>query len=240
MTIFSTGDCNDTVICGYQPIVEIQDKATKKPVTNIGWRDRVWTVDMNILGNATVLSRVTIPKSGKIVFTGLKFYDIARNVRLQFTVNTSPPSPRYSNMTAVSDCFDVRPRMFYLAIVQQPGLANASEIFGQQPIIEVRDIGSRVRATPLKSTWNVTVSMFYNPKPGKSVLKGHVLVPVYQERALFTDLLISEYGQYKLSFTSNYGHSVLSKRFQVKIITMDIIIIIRYANRFYVMCRCGM
>jgi len=203
-------------MCGSQPIIEIQDKATNKPITNIGWRDRTWTVTMTVLGNATVMSRVTIPKTGRVVFNGVKFYDARKNVRLQFRVTTNPSSPRYSNMTVISNNFDVHHRVFYLFVLQQPGLANASAIFGQQPIIEVRDEGTRARATPLKTMWQINVSIFSNPKPDKAVLKGQSSIPLHQETARFSDLLINEYGQYKLRFTSNYGHSVLSKTFQVR------------------------
>lgn len=213
--LFTVGNCNDTVMCGSQPIIEIQDKATNKPITNIGWRDRIWTVTMAVLGNATVMSRVTIPKTGRVLFHGVTFYDVTRNIRLQFTLTTSPSSQRYSNMTAISNRFDVKPRTFYLSIIEQPGLANASAVFGQQPIVEVRDEGTRARATPLKTTWQISVSIFSNPKPDKVVLMGQLSVPVNQERARFSGLLISEYGQYKLQFTSNHGHTVLSRKFQV-------------------------
>jgi hypothetical protein len=119
-------------------------------------------------------------------------------------------------MTAVSERFDVRQRTFYLEIIIQPGLANASEVFGRQPVVEVRDVGTRARATPLKTTWKVTASLYYNPKPGRSVLKGILSVIVSGERALFSDLMITEYGEgYVLRFESKTGPNVLSDGFKV-------------------------
>lgn len=169
---------------------------------------------MSLLGNTTSLLDLEV-KSGRIEFSGLRFYDIANNLQLKFKVSVLPRSDHYSNLTTVSDSFDVRPRKFYLAIIQQPGRANESTIFGRQPIIEIRDLGTHVCATPLKTTWNVTVSIYTNPKPGKSILNGQLLVQVLNERAQFTDLMITDYGEYMLRFTSNYGHSVLSSRFKV-------------------------
>lgn len=36
------GDCNDTVACGVQPIVEVRDGHTQMAAGNLGWRGRTW------------------------------------------------------------------------------------------------------------------------------------------------------------------------------------------------------
>lgn len=207
--------------CGFQPIIEIQDLATNRPVGNIGWRGRKWTLlatMVNGIGtsqmNGTTL--LTVPKSGRVVYSDLKFSDVATGYQMKYQVNTSPYLASYSRLTAISERFDVRQRIFYLHVVTQPGLANASEAFGIQPVVEVRDIGTRARATPLKTTWTLTASLFSNPKPGKSVLKGNQTVLVERERARFTNLMITEYGEgYVLSFESRNGRRALSNRFEV-------------------------
>lgn len=82
--------------------------------------------------------------------------------------------------------------------------------------MEVRDIGTGRRATPLKSPWWVAVSLYSNPKLGLSFLNGTFNVSVVNERAVFTDLLVTLYGLgYVLKFESSYGHSVQSAPFEV-------------------------
>ena len=36
------GDCNDTVACGVQPMVEVRDTHTNMAAGNLGWRGRTW------------------------------------------------------------------------------------------------------------------------------------------------------------------------------------------------------
>lgn len=36
------GNCNDTVACGVQPIVDVRDSHTDMAVGNLGWRGRTW------------------------------------------------------------------------------------------------------------------------------------------------------------------------------------------------------
>ena len=160
-------------------------------------------------------SRFQIPRSGRAEFKNISFYDVAAGYRMKFEVTVSPHSQTYSGMDAISNVFNVNPRKFYLEVVTQAANANQSEVFGKQPVVEVRDVGTREIATPLKTPWNIAVTLYSNPKPGKSFLNGTFNVSVQNERAAFTDLLITVYGLgYKLMFESNYGHSVVSAPFE--------------------------
>ena len=207
------GNCNDTVICGNQPILEIRSKYPDALAGNIGWKGGSWYINASMHSGASnaVLNGTTyfkIPSSGLIRFTDLNFYDVAVGYKLKFNVIIVPYNPRFANMSLVSDSFDVKQRQFFLAVKESPKDANDSVAFGTQPVIEVRDVGTNVAAKPLKRYWNITASIDNNAA-GNGSLKGTVNSVVMGEVATFTDLLIVGYGVgYTLKFKSNYGHTV--------------------------------
>lgn len=169
-------------------------------------------------GNEVLLgqTQLQIPRSGRAEFSNLSFYDVASGYRMKFTENVTPQSQAYSGLSAISNTFDVAPRQFYLEVVTQVANANQSVIFGTQPVVEVRDLGTGRRATPLKTSWWVAVSLYANPKLGQSFLNGTFNISVVKERAVFTDLLVTLYGRgYVLKFESSYGHTVFSAPFEV-------------------------
>ena len=95
----------------------------------------------------------------------------------------------------------------YLAIHTAPDNANETIIFGQQPVIEVMDLGTGKPASPLRESWDITVSIATNPNSG--TLEGTKTVSVVGTQASFTDLKISNYGVgYVLKFVSNHGQEV--------------------------------
>ena len=162
-------------------------------------------------------TQLQIPRSGYAAFSNISFYDVASGYKMKFEVTVTPHSQTYSGMVAISHTFDVNPRQFYLAMITQASNANQSVIFGTQPVVEVRDLGTGMRATPLKTPWRIVVSLYSNPKLGKAFLNGTFNISVVKERAVFTDLLITVYGRgYVLKFESNYGQSVLSSQFEVR------------------------
>ena len=157
-----------------------------------------------------------IPSSGRAEFSNLSFYDVASGYRMKYNVTVNPYSQAYSGLFAISNTFDVTPRQFYLKVATQVANANQSVVFGIQPVVEVRDWGTGRKATPLKSPWWVAVSLYSNPKLGQSFLNGTFNVSVVNERAVFTDLLVTLYGLgYVLKFESSSGLSVLSAHFEV-------------------------
>lgn len=178
-------------------------------------------------GNEVLIGKTQfqIPHSGRAVFSNLSFYDVASGYRMKLTVTVTPHSQAsvYSGMFAISNTFDVTPRQFYLKIVTQVANANQSVIFGTQPMVEVRDLGTGVRAKPLKTPWWISVSLYSNPKLGQSFLNGTFNVSVVKERAVFTDLLVTLYGRgYVLKFESSYGHIVISAPFEVSDVTVQL------------------
>lgn len=204
------GDCNDTVICGSQPILEVRNVFPDTIIANIGWRGRTWQINASMVGvNNSVLNGtalLSVPTSGKVEFHDLNFYDVAQGYQIKFTVITEPSSS-YSGLSVISGTFDVSPRKFYLEMITQPGNANQSEIFGVAPVVEVRDVGTRMRGRPLKGDWSIAVSL--KPSPLNGTLSGELNVTVTDERVEFGNLSISFYGVgYELVFVSNYGHMV--------------------------------
>ena len=168
-------------------------------------------------GNDVIMgtTQFQIPRSGRASFSNIGFYDVASGYRMKFEV-TVTHSQTYSGVVAISNTFNVNPRQFYLEVITQVANANQSVIFGTQPVVEVRDLGTGKRATPLKTPWWIAVTLFSNPKLGHSFLNGTFNVSVVQERAAFKDLFVTLYGRgYVLKFESNYGHSVLSAPFEV-------------------------
>jgi len=169
-------------------------------------------------GNEVLIGQTQfqIPSSGCAEFSNLSFYDVASGYRMKFNVTVTPYSQAYSGLFAISNTFDVTPRQFYLKVVTQMANANQSMVFGTQPVVEVRDLGTGRKATPLKSPWWVAVSLNSNPKLGQSFLNGTFNVSVVNEQAVFTDLLVTLYGVgYVLKFESSYAHGVLSALFEV-------------------------
>ena len=215
------GDCNDTIPCGFQPILEIRDTATNLFAGNLGWRGREWRINATMFqgrGNDLLNGSTSfvIPQSGYVEFTDINFYNVATGYQMKFEVTVAPNSALYSGMTAISNKFDVNPRQFYLALVIEANNVNQLVLFGTQPVLEIRDVGTQRRATPLKQICWVSVSLNTNPKPGQAFLNGTRNVSVIHERAVFTDLLITHYGSgFVLEFQSNCAQKVLSAPLEV-------------------------
>ena len=204
------GDCNDTVVCGSQPIVEIRNAFPDSLVDNIGWRGRSWYINATMVGgsnsvvNGTTL--LSVQTSGRVGFQDLNFYDVAQGHQMEFLVITEPSSS-YSSLSVTSETFNVTARQFYLEVIIQPDRANQSEIFGVPPVVEVRDLGTRMRGHPLKGDWSIATSL--KPSALNGTLSGVLNETVEDERVEFTNLSISYYGiGYQLVFESNYGHMV--------------------------------
>eukprot|EP00794_Sanderia_malayensis_P006712 gene6712-7474_t len=214
------GNCNDTVVCGNQPILEIRSRFPDALVGNLGWKGDEWFVNASVHsgGANSVLngtSYLKIPRSGLIAFTDLRFYDVASGYKLRFDIVIKPANPRFANMSLVSVSFDVNQRVFYLAVKSPVSNANDSVVFGHQPEIEVRDAGTNRAAKPLKRSWYVTVTIANNPTGG--TLNGTHSVLIHGEVARFIDLSITGYGVgYTLRFQSNYGHQAISQPFNVR------------------------
>lgn len=206
------GNCNDTVICGSQPIVEIRSLYPSAVVNNLGWKGRKWFVVVtqtkgSAISTMNATTRLAFPASGRVEMTDLHFDDVSSGHELTFRVETEPASS-YTNMTVKSATFNVLPRQFYLQVTTQPKDCNQSVVCGIQPVVEVYDLGTGKLGLPLKKQWYISVSL--KPSALQGSLNGTTFnVSVVNGRAEFSNLSVSVFGEgYILQFQSNYGHMV--------------------------------
>lgn len=205
------GNCNDTVICGSQPVIEIRSLYPDTLVQNIGWKNRQWFIDVThiqgVAGSAmNATAQLQVATVGRVEMNDLWFYEVSSNHKLKFTVRTEPESS-YTNMTVSSDVFNVESRQFYLHITTQPNDCNQTVPCGVQPVVEVFDAGTKKLGIPLKGSWYIAVSLKSSHRNGS--LGGMLNVTVDNGKATFSDLSVSLFGAgYVLDFQSNYGHEV--------------------------------
>jgi len=206
------GDCNDTVVCGQQPVLEIRSVYPDTLATNINNRGRKWFVNASLCtpspSNPLIGTKnLEIPESATVQFTDLYMDYVTLNQQICFDVTVEPDSPKHANLSAMSENFNVTKRQMYLAVMTQPDKANDTVIFGQQPVIQVMDMGTGKAADPLREAWDISVTIEDNPNSG--ALSGSRSIGVVGTKAYFGDLAISAYGVgYVLKFESNYGHTV--------------------------------
>ena len=79
------GNCNDTVVCGSQPIVEVRNSYPDELAGNIGWQGRTWMVNVTMVGAANSVvngsTQLQVPESGRIEFNDIKFADVATGLK---------------------------------------------------------------------------------------------------------------------------------------------------------------
>ena len=206
------GNCNDTVICGSQPAIEIRSMYPDSLVQNIGWKDREWFIDVtHVQGMAgspmNATTELPVPTVGRVQMNDLWFYEVSSNHKLKFTVRTEPQSS-YTNMNVSSELFGVKPRQFYLHISTQPDDCNQTVPCGAQPVVEVFDAGTNKLGIPLKGSWYIAASLKSSHLNGS--LGGTFNATVDNGKVTFADLSVSIFGAgYVLDFQSNYGHQVI-------------------------------
>lgn len=206
-------NCNDTVICGQQPTIQVRSVYPDVLAGNLGIRGNTWFVNaslcsadpVNPLLGTTIMQ---LPRSGEVSFTDLHFDYVASAKRLCFGIFVVPgENVKLFNLSAAGDTFQVKNRVMYLFVTTPPARANETVVFGQQPVVDVRDMGTGKSAIPLRTPWTVTASLKEALNGG--VLSGNRMVNVVGTFANFTDLVISTYGVgFVLQFESNYGQVV--------------------------------
>ena len=199
------GDCNDTVACGVQPIIEVRDSYHKALAGNLGWRGRKWYANVSTTNGNTLVGQtwMEIPSSGRLTFTDIGLNDVGSGFILQFNLQTDPESS-YNTVTAKSNGVDVKGREFYLVIV---GQISADLALPFHVAVEVRDVGTGMTAIPLKNHWSLYISLVENPT--SAIFTGTHNVTVNDAVGNFTNLLIDKLGtDYAVEITSNYGHKV--------------------------------
>ena len=199
------GDCNDTVACGVQPIIEVRDSSDNTLAGNLGWRGRKWYANVTTTNGNTLVgqTRMEMPPSGQLTFTDIGLNDVAAGIILQFNLETEPASS-YNSLTAKSSEVEVKEREFYLAIAEEigPELALPFSI-----VVEVRDVGTGMKGIPLKTSLSLTVTLTTNPTAAN--FTGTHTVTVTDAVGNFTDLMIDKLGTgFEVEITSTKGHKV--------------------------------
>ena len=206
------GDCNETVICGIQPIVEVWSNVPEGIAIELNWDKHTWHIEVDLcdINPSNPLKgprKLPIPRSGIVQFANLYFDDVGTDYLLCFNLTVNPSEPKYENVTLKSSKFNIKQRIFYLELDTPPLNITEWLPFAQQPIITVRDMGTGLLAIPLKGAWTITVSI--SKGVNGATLSGTKTVTVQETVAKFTDLVISHYGNdFVLEFKSNYGQMV--------------------------------
>ena len=199
------GDCNDTVACGVQPIIEVRDSNDNTLAGNLGWRGRKWYASVTTTNGNTLVgqTRMEIPPSGQLTFTDIGLNDVGSGIILQFNLETDPASS-YDSLTAKSGEVEVKEREFYLAIAEEIGPELALPF---SMVVEVRDVGTGMKGIPLKTSLSLTVTLVTNPTAAN--FTGTHTVTVTDAVGNFTDLMIDKLGTgFEVEITSTKGHKV--------------------------------
>ena len=121
----SVGDCNDTIACGQQPIIEVRSQ--DRIATQLNWDAKEWHVAATLckgdLLNNPLKGTKTLPvnKTGIVEFTDLKFENIGQNYKLCFKLMVTPTENKYADISTESALFSIVGRKFYLKVHTQPG-----------------------------------------------------------------------------------------------------------------------
>lgn len=121
------GDCNDTIACGSQPIVEV--RSGDQVASHLNWDSKQWHVEATLCQPANNnplkgTTKLAVPQSGIVEFTDLYFENIGSNYKLCFQLIVTPTEEKYSSIITESNAFSVKQRLFYLKIKVQPGNFN--------------------------------------------------------------------------------------------------------------------
>lgn len=207
-------DCNDTVVCGQQPIVQVRSVYPNGLAGNIGKQGRDWHINVTSCypSSKNKLLGTTykkIPMSGEIVFNDLSFDFVSSNERLCFSVDIYPSYSKYDNLNISDNNIIVLKRQLEIREIVTPDDANETIVFGKQPVVQVYDKGTNLPAHPLRENIVVTASLLTTHNGG--VLSGTKTVTVQNTTAHFTDLKISAYGVgFVLQYQTDARHTVSS------------------------------
>jgi len=188
------GDCNDTVICGDQPIIQIRNHHPDSDATNL---DGIWTVTAYTCSNdqpqVQGTSQLVINnQTGRVDFTDLHFDLATNNLTLCFNVTVDPDERRYYNLQSSSDAFDVNSRMLCLNEINKVDDTKEGTLFGQQPMLHITDCATGDLALNITEI-EVIVSL-NKPPATDQVLSGTTSVTSVESVIQFTDLQIDVYG----------------------------------------------
>ena len=190
----SIADCNDTIVCGVQPVIQIRNHYPESDATNL---DGSWSViaysctddQEPVQGTATVSLDTS---TGNAKFTDLKFSKPSQNQTLCFNVTVTPSEARYLDLRAQTDMFDVKPRMVCLQEKTAPSNTTMNVAFTTQPVLEVVDCSTGVKAPDI--VINVTASLTVKPKHEGIYVLGNRTVTSSNGEVVFSDLKVTHYS----------------------------------------------
>jgi len=188
------GDCNDTVICGNQPIIQIRNH---HPDSNAANLDGIWTVTAYTCSKEQPqvqgTNQIVIDNStGRVRFTDLHFDQPNKNLTLCFNVSVNQDEPRYANLQTSSNAFDVNSRFLCLNETTRVDCAKEGMMFGQQPVLYVIDCATGDLALNITEI-QVIVSLNVSPETNQ-ILSGTTTVTSVESVVQFTDLIIDVHG----------------------------------------------
>jgi len=197
------GDCNDTIVCGMQPAIQIRNHYPESDATNLdgAWSVVAYTCDeaKEPVQGTTTVSLATA--TGHAQFNDLKFANAAQNLSLCFNVTVSPTEPRYSSLRAQTSPFHVNPRMMCLREVTPPSNTTQNVVFATQPVLEVVDCFTGVKTIDV--IVNVTAALTVKPQPSGTYVLGNSSVVSVNGDVNFVDLKVDHYGEgMSLTFSS--------------------------------------
>ena len=212
-------DCNDTVVCGRQPVIQIRNHHPDSDARNL---DGVWTVNASILTSSTVDAGGSGPTppspillgnttliidniTGVVMFTDLRISTPARNVTLLFTVTVEPHEHRLANMSATSQPFDVQARLLCLKELRVPVSLQEGQVFTRQPLLHIVDCATGWNAVAIQPI-NVTASVITNE--GHTISGNTTVLSQHHFVVNFTDLALNPW---KVNATLLYSSPDLYK-----------------------------
>lgn len=199
------GDCNDTVVCGIQPIVEVRHIHPDGQATALNDDGVQMSINASLCssGDDELFGNNTIEidyLTGRSTFHDLRINSVATNLVICFELLVNPDDPRYNHLQTQTLPFNVTSRQFYLVEVTVP-VATTGSAFSVQPVLEIYTVGTGSIADPYSGGISVTAAISNNPNSG--VLAGNTVVTASGARVTFTDLQIDEWGlNYTLVYTS--------------------------------------
>jgi len=119
------GECNDTIACGKQPIIEVRSEDVI--ATHLNWDSKEWHVTVTQCQGNTAnnplkgTTRIAVNETGVVNFNDLRFDNVAQNYKLCFQLEVTPGESKYDDIKVESTSFNVVARKFYLSIKTQPG-----------------------------------------------------------------------------------------------------------------------
>lgn len=189
------GDCNDTVVCGRQPVVQIRNHHPDSDAKNL---DGVWTItaSINSVGvnkNISILGNTSLTidnATGLVRFRDLRFSAPAQNVSLMFKVRVEPHEHRLANLSATTELFDVKARLLCLREILTPVSPKEGEVFTKQPLLHIIDCATgmnAVRIDPIAITASVVTNQGNNITGTTTVMSDSQ----HQFVVNFTDLVVT-------------------------------------------------